>query len=130
SDAWKKCVFVPFFNLVYHDCVVTPWFVNGDAKGSGSFGMPEGDWMFLHAILNGGTTYVYETNSPRHLELAGIVLELHRRVALEEMVSHEFVGGDMRHQKTVFGDGTAVEVNFDTNEWSIAYPDGTSLSGR
>lgn len=130
SDAWKSCVFIPFFNLVYHDCVFTPWFVNGDANGSGSFGMPESDWMFLHAILNGGTTYVYETNSARHLELADIVLQLHRRVALEEMVSHEFVGGDLRHQKTVFGDSTTVEVNFYTNEWSITYPDGTSLSGE
>lgn len=124
SDAWKRCVFIPFFNLVYHDCIVTPWFVNGDANGSGSYGMPENDWTFLHAILNGGTTYVYETNSPRHRELANIVLELHRHVAAQEMVSLEFVGGNTRHQKSVFSDGTAVEVNFDTNEWSVAYPGG------
>lgn len=124
ADAWKKCTFIPFFNLVYHDCIVTPWFVNGDAKGSGSFGMPEQDWMFLHAILNGGTTYVYETNSPRHLELTGIVLELHTQVATQAMVSHEFVNGDKRHQRTVFGDGTVVDANFRTNAWSITYPDG------
>ena len=47
---------------------------------------------------------------------------LQTRVAMEKMVNHEFLGDGHSVQRTTFGDGTAVTVNFRENTYSIAYP--------
>lgn len=38
------------------------------------------------------------------------------RLACQPMLKHEFVTPDMRTQRTTFGSGVTVEVNFDTDE--------------
>lgn len=123
GEEWQNVNHIPLFNLVYHDCIIVPWYMDGDNKGLPDWGSPKNHWAFLHAILNGGTGYVYEYNSPRHLELIKILLELHERVALLEMISVEIVDNDWNHMRSTFADGTVVEVNFKTNDWSINYPD-------
>ena len=44
---------------------------------------------------------------------------LHERVALLEMVKHEFLDKNYRHERTVFADGTTVTVDWDANTYKI-----------
>lgn len=121
---------IPLFNLVYHDCVVIPWPWN-TIKGKGSyFGIPEADRGFYWALLNGGTVYCGINETAENIEYLKIALELHEKVALFEMESHEFVDGDPRHRKSVFSDGTEVECDFDNETFVIRYPDGKTVTGK
>lgn len=116
SDSVCFGIAVPLFNLVWHDCMVIPWSAQ---THKGDWGIPGADWGFLHAILNGGTCYISENAEAAEISQMQTVTRLQARVADQEMLSHEFIGGDIRHQRSVFADGTAVEVNFDTDEWKI-----------
>ena len=44
---------VPILSLVYHDCIMIPWL----SKGTGGWGIPNGDSAKLHCILNAGMPY-------------------------------------------------------------------------
>ena len=95
---------IPLFNLVYHDCIVIPWF---GAKGKkGGWGIPGCDSAYLHALLNGGTIYYSINANEDDIRFGKTALELHARIAKQEMVSHEFTGEGYRRQRTVFADGT------------------------
>jgi hypothetical protein len=108
---------IPLFNLVYHDCIVIPWF---GAKGQkGGWGIPGCDSAYLHALLNGGTIYYSINAGEAEIEFGKTALELHRRVATKELIHHEFVGEGCRRQKSVFAGGTTVEVDFDSGEFNI-----------
>lgn len=108
---------IPLFTLVYHDALVVPW-----SLGRGGWGIPDEDLGFLHALACGGVPYVALTPDPAHLEQVRTVCALHRRVALEPLVSHEFSDGSRRRQTTRFADGTTVEVDFDTGQHRISPP--------
>jgi hypothetical protein len=117
SEAEPVGVPIPLFNLVYHDCIVIPWF---GAKGKkGGWGIPGCDSAYLHALLNGGTIYYSINANEDDIRFGKTALELHARIAKQEMVSHEFTGEGYRRQRTVFADGTTVEVDFDSGEWEI-----------
>ena len=106
---------LPLFNLVYHDCVVIPWW---GLSGKG-WNIPVNDWGFLHALLNGDTIYYEINEKAEDIELGKVALDLHKKVCLEEMVHHEFLDGTYRKQKTTFSDGTTVVVDFDERTWRI-----------
>lgn len=106
---------IPLFNLVYHECIVTPWW---GLSGTG-WNIPVTDWGFLHALLNGGTIYYDINESVENIELGKVALKLHEKVAFEELVSHEFLDNSYRKQKTVFANGIAVIVDFDSRTWEI-----------
>lgn len=126
-DADPVGIPIPLFNLVYHDCIVIPWF---GAKGrKGGWGIPGGDSAYLHALLNGGTIYYSVNASESDIEFGKTALSLHGRVAAQELVSHEFIGEGTRCQKTVFADGTAVTVDFESLEWAITI-DGITTTGK
>lgn len=108
---------VPLFSLVYHDALIVPWF--GGIGARGGWGIPNNDNGYMHAILNGDTVYCNIGNTREDIDYMRPVLDLHSRVALQEMVNHEFIDGNIRHQRSVFADGTTVEVNFDTDEYRI-----------
>ncbi|HEY3836573.1 MAG TPA: hypothetical protein VGL72_08375 [Bryobacteraceae bacterium] len=44
---------------------------------------------------------------------------LHKRVALLEMTNHEFLDADRRRERTTFGDGTTVTVDWQANTVEI-----------
>lgn len=111
---------IPLFNLVYHDCIVIPW--NSDFTRRGGWGIPAADHGFLHALLNGGTVYVGIEADDTSLARCRTALDLHARIAQQEMVRHEFVDGDNRRQRTTFADGTQVDVHFDTGDYAISTP--------
>jgi hypothetical protein len=118
---------VPLFNLVYHDCIVTPWFTEKATKRVAPyFGKDSG---FLHGLLNGGPGYLtwsYPENvdldfSEAEMEQCRIISGLFQKVGYEEMLSHEFLKDDYRKQRTTFSNGIIVEVDFDTDNYRIFY---------
>ncbi len=104
---------VPLLNLVYHDCVVTPWYISEADDES-----PIGQSGFLHAMLNGGVPYVAIDASEEEIRRAGAVSDFHRLAGGLEMVSHRFVDGFHR-QQSEFAGGICVEVDFETGEYRI-----------
>ena len=111
---------MPLYNLVWHDCVIIPWFMQ-----AGTWGMPEGTTGFLQCLLNGGMGYMDEQLEDDEL-LENIaqwkeISRLQSHVAMEQMVSHEFLNDDRTRQRTVFSDGTSVQVDFAANTYSISY---------
>ena len=113
---------VPLFNLVYHDCVIIPWMM-----GTDEWGIPEGTTGFLNALLCGGMGYMSDSAEGEALEENirqwRTISELQHHVAMEKMVSHEFLSEDRKIQRTIFGDGTVVTVNFGENTYDIRYPE-------
>lgn len=125
----REGIALPLFNLVYHDCVVEPWMMDKVETENG-----EEDYM-LYALLNGGAPYLIRdgayagtdgsfSESARH-ELAEankrcqVAAALHERVAMSEMIRHELLDSKGRRQRTVFADGTVVEVNLDDGSYKI-----------
>lgn len=114
---------IPFFNLVFHDCLVIPWMsniVNGRNYG-------------LYALLNGGIAYLKRDGAyvntdgsfsqdevdEERIQLVKETAKLHEQVAYARMVSHEFIAGSTDHQKTVFDNGITVEINLKDNTYHI-----------
>lgn len=115
---------IPLLNLVYHDCIIIPWF---GLNGKGGWGLPGDDWGFLWALLCGGTIYYNIEESPERIAFGKIALELHKRIALCELVSHELITEHRR--RSTFSDGTVVEADFDACTFAIHYPEGKIVSG-
>lgn len=118
---------VPLFNLVYHDCVVIPWF---GIHQKGGWGIAGSDRGFYWALLTGGTIYYDANATAEEVSYGKVALELHRRVALCELVSHEFMDGSPRRRRSTFSDGTVVEADFDEEWFTIRYPDGEIVKGN
>ena len=118
---------VPLFNLVYHDCVVIPWF---GIHQKGGWGIAGSDRGFYWALLTGGTIYYDANATAEEVSYGKVALELHRRVALCELVCHEFMDGSQRRRRSTFSDGTVVEADFDEEWFTIRYPDGEIVKGN
>ena len=119
-------VSLPLFNLVYHDCVIEPWMMEK---------LNDTDDYMLYALLNGGAPYLVRDGAYPNIDGAfdgyihltpeetvkrcKIVSGLHEKVAKEEMVSHEFVNGDYKVQRTTFADGTRVTVDLCKGTYEI-----------
>ncbi|MBO4261780.1 MAG: hypothetical protein J5921_04090, partial [Clostridia bacterium] len=109
---------IPLFSLVYHECLVIPWFGIGS---KGGWHIPITDSGFLYALLTGGTVYVGPGMSEEGARLAHTALDLQAEVWDKELISHEFIGGNPRRQRTVFEGGTEITVDFDTEEFKISH---------
>ena len=118
---------IPFFNLVYHDCIVIPWY---GIHQKGAWGIAGTDRGFYWALLCGGTIYYDVDASAEDIAYGKVALELHRRIALCELTSHEFLDGNLRRRRSTFSDGTVVEADFDEEWFVIRYPDGTVVEGN
>lgn len=106
---------LPLYNLVYHDCIITPWFARG-----GTWGIPEEyDPMGL-CYMNGGTVYWSIYNDQTEEENAALreALAFHKKVCLGELLSHEIVDGDFKHRRSTFAteDGGTVTVDIDFHD--------------
>lgn len=117
---------VPLYNLVYHDCTIIPWMMEK---------MSETEDFMLYALLNGGAPYLIRDGAYQNVdgsfdghillseeEMAArckVVCQLHEKVAKCEMISHEFIDGDVNRQQTIFSDGTKVRINLATLEFEV-----------
>lgn len=107
---------LPLFNLVYHDCLVTPWYLVKD----GSFGLAAGEDGFLHCLLNAGAAYLpiepNETDVARYKTVAA----LQEQTARLPMTHHEYVDGwQGSRQRSVFGNSVEVTVDFESGQYEI-----------
>ena len=108
---------IPFLNLVYHDCVVIPWI--GSKSSRGGWGIPKNDSAYMHAILNGNPVYCSIDANEAQIADVQEACELNKRVALSEMVRHEFISENGRVQRTTFANGVRITVDFDANTYSV-----------
>ena len=118
---------IPLFNLVYHDCIITPWY---GIHQKGAWGIAGSDRGFYWALLCGGTIYYDVDASAEDIAYGKVALELHKQVALCELTSHELIDGHPRRRRSTFSDGTVVECDFDAETFTITYPDGRTVSGN
>lgn len=121
----RRGIPVPLFNLVYHDCMILPWFMDKTDSE---------DYM-LYALLNAGAPYLdrdgaypntdgaFDSEAEKRLdeEIARcrVVTDLQEQVAKCEMLRHEFPDGDYNKQRTVFSDGTTVTIDLKKGEYEI-----------
>ena len=115
---------VPLHSLLYHDCLVCIWRSTMTPDPSCLL-VPATDTFFLHAVLNGNIMWVEpeQYDDMELIEALGKYQKVHERIALQEMTHHEFVDDHVRRQRVTFADGTTIEVEFDTQSYSVTYPD-------
>lgn len=111
---------VPLFNLVYHDSILLPW----DMGEDGGWGIPKGDAGRLHCVLNAGLPYVWPGASPEQIDRVKEAAALALQCGIAEMTNHEFLDASRRKQRTTFGNGTQVTVDFDKKEVTVIHGSG------
>lgn len=118
----KMGILVPLFHLVYHECIILP--IALDKRKADNM---------LYALLNGEPTYlIKETNHfntddhenevlslSEEMNQANIVSALHKKVAYNEMIKHEFLDHSFQIQRTTFSDGTVVTIDLKTKQYTI-----------
>ena len=114
---------IPFFNLVFHDCLVIPWMSNiVNGKNYGLYALLNGGIAYLKrdgAYVNTDGSFSQDEVDEDRIALVEKVSQLHEKVACAKMVRHEFIDGDVNHQKTVFDNGISVEIDLQNNTYQI-----------
>jgi len=117
---------IPFWELVYHDCVATTWYW-GDSAGWFWKVAPEiktmkdritllyGDMPLLWSEVK----FDWKNDSAEHLESYYLTVPSMRDKFGVQMTSHEFLTDDLHVQKTTFANGSETVVNF--GEKTFAY---------
>ena len=110
---------IPLWELVFHDCVISTWYW-GDSTDfllaaapqytakKDAFNILYGTPPMFWANREGGWT----THRDLMLRSYRKTCLLHEAIAQAPMESHEFLTPDRHIQRTRFGDGTVVVVNF------------------
>ncbi len=110
---------LPLYNLVYHDCVVIPW--DAALLERGGWGIPNGDAAETHAILNAGPVYCSIAATEAEIARVRSICALAERLTHARMLRHEFTDATYRRQRTLWSDGTVIEVDFDTKDYRITH---------
>ena len=118
SEAESVGIPIPLLNMVYHDCVVIPWIGRKLSRG-GVWGIPYSDSGYAHAWLNGGPLYLNIEADRAEIEEVEEVCSMAEKLAHQTIVRHEFISADRRTQRTIFSDGTVIEVDFDTDKITV-----------
>lgn len=118
----------PLFNLVYHDCMILPWFMDK---------LEDGEDYMLYAVMNAGIPYLdkdgaypntdgaFDSNQEKKLDdsiaRCRVVTELSERLAKCEMVKHELLDEDGNKQRATYCDGTAITIDLKAGTYDIAW---------
>jgi len=110
---------IPFWELVYHDCVATTWYW-GDSAGWFWKVAPELKRMKdLVTLLYGDmplfwseVKFDWTHDGTEHLETFYLTVPSMRDKFGVQMTSHEFVTDDLQVQRTTFANGSETVVNF------------------
>ena len=110
---------IPFWELVYHDCVATTWYC-GDSAGWFWKVAPEIKTMkdritLLYGdmpLLWSDVKFDWKNDSAEHLETYYLTVPSMRDKFGVRMTSHEFLTDDLQVQKTTFANGSETVVNF------------------
>jgi hypothetical protein len=112
----KAGIAIPLFSLVYHDAVMTPYSPTGGEARMNRDDRP--NW--LYGMLNGGFPRIGIEEIDRQRPILDQMTALHRRVALLEMVDHEFLDAEHKKERTTFADGTTVTVDWNGRTVSVS----------
>ena len=126
---------VPLYSLVYHDCAMLyRQHSNPYNYGMDNYGFARGGaWpsKFLRGLLYGDQSSWTFSNRAYYawrktLKAINDILEPHqKRLAHEEMLSHEILTPDLLVQRTSFSSGVEVTVNY--GEFPFKLEDGSEL---
>ncbi len=108
---------LPLLNLVYHDCVVIPWI--GLPGVRGGWGIPNNDSAYTFAILNGNPVYCPIDATEEELIAVKTACAFSERLTHARMLRHEFVDESYRRRRTVWSDGTVIEADMDTGDYTV-----------
>ncbi len=117
---------VPFFSMVFHDCMVLPVGIDGHTPGA---------WQerILDGAVSGGVPYVFMVQHPtpedasKRFKCAEVMMKLHERVAFERLVSHRLLSADGRARESEF-ESASVRVDYD--ERTVEINGADDLDGR
>jgi len=110
---------IPFWELVYHDCVATTWYW-GDSAGWFLKVAPEIKTMkdritLLYGdmpLLWSDVKFDWKNDSAEHLETYYLTVPSMRDKFGVQMTAHAFLTDDLQVQKTTFANGSETVVNF------------------
>lgn len=94
-----------------------PWIGGKDTRGG--WGIPASDCPWIHAILNGDPVYCPIEADEKRIADVKEACALSQKLAKTQMIRHEFLDNSHRKQRTIWSDGTVVEVDFDANTYSV-----------
>ena len=94
-----------------------PWI--GLPGEHGGWGIPGKDSAYLHAILNGDPVYCPITATEADIAAVKTACASSEKLTHAAMVRHEFLDGNIRRQRSVFSDGTVIEVDFDADTFAV-----------
>jgi hypothetical protein len=97
----EDAIQVPLYELVYHDAVVTTYSPRE-----------------LRGLLHASAPEMWSITESDFSQ-ARRMASLHRRLALVEMVNHEFLDAGRRRERTTFADGTTVTIDWDAGKVAI-----------
>jgi hypothetical protein len=111
---------VPFWQLVYHDCVVSTWYWGDGPDFHFDAAADVAETKDLQTLLFGGVPilwrgdegYGWERNRERFLQSYRDTCLFHREVAFARLTCHEFLSPDMALQRTCFDSGHTAVVSF------------------
>ncbi len=103
--------YVPLLHLVAHDAITGGEYVDTYHTGS--------DPQLFMQHLSHAIFPIPRENLASDAVWTERICNLHRKVAFKQMTDHKFVDGNYYIHKTTFEDGTEVQVNYQTGEYSI-----------
>lgn len=114
---------IPFFNLVFHDCMVIPWMsdvVNG--VNYGLYGLLNGGIPYLKrdgAYVNTDGSFSQDCVDENRIRMVKEISAFHKKVAFSKMIRHEFVDGDCNIQQCEYENGMQVRINLMEGTYEI-----------
>ena len=130
----KFGVEVPLWSLVYHDCgMLYRQHATAYNYGMDNYGYSRGTWpeKFLRGLLYGDQSSWTVSNAAywawrkKFKAVNDVLAPNQRRLAFDELVSHQFLTTDYLVQRTSFSSGVEVSVNY--GEFPLKLEDGTEL---
>ncbi|OGV56117.1 MAG: hypothetical protein A2X49_14515 [Lentisphaerae bacterium GWF2_52_8] len=127
---------IPLYNMVWHDCLVCPGWINQDPKAQAvvkdGLVVPQLRDMRLWALLWGAPpalrtrsmdwgTFTEKQSEEDAAFIASLkpIWEFNGAVGYEPIVEWEMLSADSTSQKTVFGNGAEAEVDFDSGRYKL-----------
>jgi len=110
---------IPFWQLVYHDCVATTWYWGDSAGWFGKVAPEIKTLKDLVTLLYGDmplfwseVKFDWKNDGAEHLETFYLTVPSMRDKFGVQMTAHEFVTDDLQVQRTTFANGSETVVNF------------------
>lgn len=122
NERWDFGINIPFFTMVFHDCLIIPWMM--DYRDDTDFS--------LFAILNGGIPYLKRDGAypntdgsfgedvidDKRIERCKLISDIHSKIAFEK-VSNFMMSKDGTIQTIIYGDKLSITINLNDNKYEL-----------